>query len=152
MKIVVANCRGISNSRARRLFFGKLRELQADVYMLTETKLLSEDITSMRLAWGQYQDQINAFIDCDDEATGRSGGVAVLLKLGLDFTVNQVKRSEMGTHLILDITVQANRYKLVTFYGDPSSVDETSKQRLLNMHADVTNMIIDVNHSSFNLW
>ena len=109
MKIVVANCRGISNVRVRRQFFGKLRELQADIYMLTETKLLSEDITSMRMAWGQYQDQINVFTDCDDGATGRSGGVAVLLKLGLDFKINQVKKSEIGTHLILDITVQANR-------------------------------------------
>ena len=148
MKIVVANCRGISNVRARHHFFGKLQELQADIYMLTETKLLSEDITSIRMAWGKYQDQINTFIDCDDEAIGRSGGVAVLFELGLDFKVNQVKKLEVGTHLILDITVQANRYKLITFYGDPSASDEASKRRLLKMHTEMKNMTIDSEHAT----
>ena len=111
MKIVVANSRGISSVQACRFFFGKLREQQADIIMLTETKLLTEDLTPVRMAWEQFQDQVNLFIDCNDDALGRSGGVAVLLKLGLDFTVNQVKQSGEGTHLILDITVQANRYE-----------------------------------------
>ena len=147
MKIILANSRGISNKQARRQFFRRLTEEQADILMLSETKLLTEDLTAVRMAWGQYQDQIATYIDCNDNAPGRSGGVAILFRLGLNFTVNQSVHSRVGSHIILDVTVQAYRYKLAVFYGDPSTSDPNSRNRLRTLREDLDRLHIPEPHS-----
>ena len=137
MKMLVANCRGISSRHVRNQFFKEIKKMGADVVVLSETKLLDDDEHAVRLAWGQYLDKKHVYMSCQNNNPGRSAGVAVLLRQGLNFTVHQHIISAVGRHVVMDVTIQATRYILAAFYGDASANDTNSRQTLQAIYNDI---------------
>ena len=63
MKLCIANVRGLSDPRQRSVTLSNLKKFDADVNILTETKLSRNDELSVRLAWGQHTDNVSAHMD-----------------------------------------------------------------------------------------
>ena len=102
MKMLVANCRGISSRHVRNQFFKEIKKKGADVVVLSETKLLDSDEKEVRLAWGQYLDKKHVYTSCQNDNPGRSAGVAVLFRHGLNFAVHRYVSSPAGRHTVME--------------------------------------------------
>ena len=152
MRITTANVRGLGHvvcqgggQRADRGLREMLKKVDPDICLLTETKLLDEtarpeEYRNLRQWWGQHLDHKNIFIDCVEQGVKRRG-VAILIKAGLIFKVNGVRKSGRGRHIMVNITLNAHTYIIVCFYGYDRSTDSISHQTLENMHEDLKEFV-----------
>ena len=151
MRITIANvcgmgrvvrrygCRSKDNGLHRNLIRTK-----ADIFILTETKLLDQDMRpeeyrNLRKWWGQHQDRVCIFQDTVQDDNKRRG-VAILVKPGLNFTINHIIRSGRGRHIIVNITTMAHSYNIAAFYGFDGTSDVISEETLSNMYTDLQDM------------
>ena len=152
MRVTTANVRGLGHvvcrgggQRVDRGLRDMLKRIDPDICLLTETKLLDEterpeEFRNLRQWWGQHLDHTNIFLDCVNQDV-KKRGTAILIKPGLNYKVNAVRRSGRGRHVMLNITFNAYTYNIVCFYGYDGSSDLISHQNLENMYEDLKNLI-----------
>ena len=110
MRQITWNCQGLGNGPTVRSLLNIQKE-DPDILFLSETKMEENKVKGFRWKLGM----INCFTkDCD----GRSGGLALFWKNGVDLHVRAVSR------LYIDVDVTENDgfiWWFMGFYGEPSS-------------------------------
>ena len=108
-KLISLNVRGISNFQKRRMIFTWCRKKCADIIFLQETHSKKETELQWKSEWGSEIMQSHG--SCN------SRGVAILLKRGVDFSVQSKILDPMGRFIILKADIADTTYVLINIYA-----------------------------------
>lgn len=103
------NTQGLSDRTKRRDVLNFLKSKNYSVYFLQDTHFTAKEESYIRSIWG-YECFYSNF-------TSQSRGVAILLNNNFEYKLNEVKKDDNGNKLILDITIENKRMKLINIYG-----------------------------------
>ena len=109
VNIISYNVQGIGSSSKRVDVFNYLKDKIAHIYCLQDVHSTSSTENFIRTQWGN-----NAFFS---SGTSNLRGVAILFNKNIDFKVHNIKSDKCGNFLIMDLTVDNNRFTLVNLYG-----------------------------------
>lgn len=113
-KIMSINIRGLNDRKKRRKVFRWIKNNKIDICFVQETHSTADLERIWRSEWGR--DIIYS------HGTNRARGVAILMKPGLDMTVNNVYSDNIGRMLLADVTIQNTKFKLLNIYA-PNTED-----------------------------
>ena len=116
-KLISLNVRGINNFQKRRTMFLWCRRKKAQIVFLQETHSKKEVETQWKNEWGG-----KIFFS---HGSSNSAGVAILIKNGVDCTVNSVISDPSGRYLILRTEIEDKSYVLVNIYAPNKDKDLT---------------------------
>ncbi|MEW8544166.1 MAG: endonuclease/exonuclease/phosphatase family protein, partial [Candidatus Thiodiazotropha sp.] len=109
VKITSYNCQGLGNNGKRIDVFQHLKEIESDIYCLVDTHFTPKEETFISLQWGS---------DCVfNSKSSNSRGIAILFNSNLDYKIHDQVKEDNANYLILDISVQNNRFILAVIYG-----------------------------------
>ena len=108
-RLIYLNVRGINNFQKRRIFFSWCRRKNADFVFLQGTHSKKEIETQWRNEWGRK-------LLCSHGSLN-SGGVAVLIKNGVDCIIHSTFVDPSGRYLILKVEIRDNSYILTNIYA-----------------------------------
>lgn len=112
VRIISYNCQGLSNNGKRIDVFQHLKEIESDIYCLVDTHFTTREETFISLQWGS---------DCVfNSKTSNSRGIAILFNSNTDYKIHGQINEDTANYLILDISVQNNRFTLAVIYGPNS--------------------------------
>ena len=104
-KLISLNVRGISNFQKRRMIFTWCRKKCADIIFLQETHSKKETELQWKSEWGS--EIMLSHGSCN------SRGVAILLKRGVDFSVQSKILDPVGRFIILKADIADTTYVLI---------------------------------------
>ena len=122
MKILLANCRGLSDKQNRAEAFRHIKKVNPDLVLLNETKSKYRDTFALRQLWGQFGDQKTLFLACHTLGARQSGTI-ILCKNGATSNATIEKQAETGRHIIISATLNGTEILAACFYGDSSVQD-----------------------------
>ena len=106
-KLISLNLRGINNFQKRRIIFSWCCRKNADFAFLQETHSKKEIETQWRNEWGGKS--------LCSHGSSNSGGVAALIKNGVDCIIHSTIVDPSGRYLILKVEIEDNSYILTNF-------------------------------------
>ena len=116
-KLISLNVRGINNFQKRRIIFSWCRRKNADFVFLQETHSRKEIEIQWRNEWGGK-------LLCS-HGSSNSGGVAVLIKNGVDCTIHSTIADTSGRYLVLKVEIEDKSYILTNIYAPNKDKDLT---------------------------
>ena len=126
-KLISHNVRGISNFQKRRMIFTWCRKKCADIIFLQETHSKKETELQWRNEWGS--EIMLSHGSCN------SRGVAILLKRGVDFSVQSKILDPMGRFIILKADIADTTYVLINIYAP------NKDKEIANFFKDLTTVL-----------
>ncbi|XP_024318899.1 uncharacterized protein LOC106866892 isoform X2 [Brachypodium distachyon] len=121
MKIVVWNCRGLGNRPAIRGLLELQKKEGPDILFLSETKLDKRRMEKFRNMLGLQGMLVR---DCE----GRSGGVALFWRRGVDVSLRWMGRGHIGVEVLEQ---DGFKWRLTGLYGSPRTEEKKLTLRLL---------------------
>ena len=114
LKCLSLNVNGIRDYHKRKDVFNYLRGKNAQIIMLQETHLKTEEENIVRAMWGY---------DCilNGDSTN-SNGVGIFFNTNFQYKIHKVTRDLEGKYIVLDIEILSKRYSVINLYG-PSDRD-----------------------------
>ena len=104
-KLISLNVRGINNFQKRRTIFTCCRRKNADIIFLQETHSKKDTETQWRNEWGGK--------NFSSHGSSKLGGVAVLIRNGVDCSVHFSILDPLGRFIILKVEIDDKAYALV---------------------------------------
>ncbi len=113
IKILSLNCQGLGQLPKRTDVFHYLKEKQYHIYCIQDTHFTAgDDEKFIRARWGN---------DCYFSSfRSNARGVAILFNGNLDYKVHSSKHDPNGNFILLDITIENNKFTLICLYGPNS--------------------------------
>ena len=108
-KLISLNVRGINNFQKRRTIFTWCRRKNADIMSLQETHSKKKTETQWRNEWGG-----KIF---SSHGSSNSGGVAILIRNGVDCSIHFLILYPLGHFIILKVEIDDKAYALVNIYA-----------------------------------
>ena len=110
VNIISYNVQGIGSSEKRIDIFSYLKNKKtAHIYCLQDVHSTPSTENFIRTQWGN-----NAYFS---SGSSNSRGVAILFNKNIDFKVHNIFPDKCENFLIMDLTVDNNRFTLVNLYG-----------------------------------
>ena len=109
IKILSVNCQGIGSAEKRLDVFNYLKSKQCDIYCLQDVHSNIATEQSFEKLW----DNRCLFSSFSSNARG----VAILFSKTIDYTIHDYISDPQGNYLIVDLTVDSNRFTLVSLYS-----------------------------------
>ena len=109
LKILSVNCRGLGLIEKRLDVFNYLKSKQCDIYCLQDIHSTVGSEMFIESQWG------NRCLFSSFSSSSR--GVAILFSKTVDYTVHDYINDPEGNYLIIDLTVDSNRFTLTSLYG-----------------------------------
>ena len=109
VKILSVNTQGLRAIEKRLDLFNYLKTKQCDIYCLQDIHSTSASEKFIEAQWG------NRCVF--SSLCSNSRGVAVLFNKNVDFEIHSTINDTEGNYLIIDLTVDGNRFTLVNLYG-----------------------------------
>ena len=109
VKILSVNTQGLRSIEKRLDLFNYLKTKQCDIYCLQDIHSTSASEKFIEAQWG------NRCVF--SSLCSNSRGVAVLFNKNVDFEIHSTINDTEGNYLIIDLTVDGNRFTLVNLYG-----------------------------------
>uniref|UniRef100_A0A803J4H2 Reverse transcriptase domain-containing protein n=1 Tax=Xenopus tropicalis TaxID=8364 RepID=A0A803J4H2_XENTR len=114
IRFLTSNVCSVRTQRARFLAFESLANSDAEVFFLQETRLTTQaDLRKARADWRHGP----SFWSIAEEPCG---GVAILFRGGLNIRVHRLLEIQVGRCLLLDVTLNGRRFRLINIYGPQS--------------------------------
>uniref|UniRef100_A0A6I8QUB5 Reverse transcriptase domain-containing protein n=1 Tax=Xenopus tropicalis TaxID=8364 RepID=A0A6I8QUB5_XENTR len=114
IRILSSNVCSIKSERARFLAYENLSRSDAEVFFLQETRLATRaDLRKAKADWRHGP----SFWSIAEEPCG---GVGILFRGGLDIKVHRLLEIQVGRCLLLDVTLNGRRFRLINVYGPQS--------------------------------
>ena len=110
INIISCNVRGLGNCHKRKEIFHKLKVNNYHIVLLQETHSTPQIEKLWKTEWGGGQ-----ALYCHD--TSKSRGVAILIDRSLNTKIHKAIKDKVGRYLILDITIEQERFTLANCYG-----------------------------------
>ena len=109
LKILSVNVQGIGTIEKRLDLFNYLKTKNCDIYCLQDVHSTTSTENFIESQWGSH---------ClFSSHSSNSRGVAVLFNKNIDYKVHNHISDPEGNYLIVDLTVDNNRFTLVSLYG-----------------------------------
>ena len=133
VKILSLNVNGIRDHHKRKDIFDYLRRKNAQIIMLQETHLKTQEENMVRAMWGY---------DCilNGDSTN-SNGVGIFFNTNFQYKIHKITKDLEGKYIILDIEIHSKRYTILNLYG-PSDRDSPS------FFEDILDKLEDMNNES----
>ena len=129
--IYLANCRGINSKPARSSVFTKVKQIGADIMVLTETKLRAKSEIKIRKEMSQFLDLQNTYLDYNI-ADRAAGGVLLHFKGSALENLFEIKMSENGHFIVAAAKISGFCHLIGAYYGLSSNNDNDSNSILLD--------------------
>ena len=110
LKILSANCQGLSTGTKRLDVFNYLKAKNCHIYCLQDVHSTQTTDKFIQIQWGNTNCLFSS-------ATSNKRGVAILFNKNLDFTIHNHLIDPKGNYIIIDITVDNHRFTLINLYG-----------------------------------
>ena len=133
LKCLSLNVNGIRDYHKRKDIFDYLRGKNAQIIMLQETHLKTQEENIVRSMWG-YECILSG------DSTN-SNGVGIFFNTNFQYKIHKVTRDLEGKYIVLDIEMQSTRYTIVNLYG-PSDRDYPA------FFEDILEKVEDMNNES----
>ena len=109
LKILSVNCQGLGSIEKRLDVFNYIKAKQCDIYCLQDVHSTPSTENFIESQWGSH---------ClFSSYSSNSRGVAMLFGKSIDYHVHSHKSDPNGNYLLVDLTVDNNRFTLVSLYG-----------------------------------
>ena len=109
LKILTANCQGLGQVHKRLDLFNYLKSKNCQIYCLQDIHSTINTEALINSEWGNK---------ClFSSVSSNSRGCAILFNKNLDYNVHSHISDPEGNYIIADITVDNNRFTLITLYG-----------------------------------
>lgn len=109
VKILTFNCQGLGSVEKRLDVFNYLKSKQCHIYCLQDIHSTKSNESFIRAQWNN---------DCIfSSGTSNSRGVAILFSKDFEHTIHKYIADEEGNYIIVDLTVENNRFTLISLYG-----------------------------------
>ena len=151
VKIISLNVNGIGDYHKRKDVFDYLRGKNANIILLQETHLKTQDENVIRSMWG-YDCLLNGI-------STNSNGVGIFFSTNFHYKIHRINRDLEGRYILLDIEMNNHRHTLVNIYGpsdrdNPDFFDDVlEKIEYMNNESIIIggdwNVILDMNLDSF---
>ena len=109
-KILSLNCQGLGNMEKRLDMFNYLKSKKCQIYCLQDIHSTEHTEKFIQAKWGNSNCLFSS-------ATSNKRGVAILFNKGFDHIIHKHIIDPEGNFIIVDITVDNNRFNLITLYG-----------------------------------
>ena len=113
IKILSANCQGLGNSEKRIDVFNYLKSKKCHIYCLQDTHSSKLTENFIRCQWNNNECILSSM-------SSNSRGVGIFFNNNIDFQIHSHISDPDGNFIIADLTVDNNRFTLVTLYGPNS--------------------------------
>ena len=133
LKCLSLNVNGIRDYHKRKDIFDYLRGKNAQIIMLQETHLKTQEENIVRSMWG-YECILSG------DSTN-SNGVGIFFNSNFQHKIHKVTRDLEGKYIVLDIEMQSKRYTIINLYG-PSDRDYPT------FFEDILEKVEDMNNES----
>ncbi|MES9881225.1 MAG: endonuclease/exonuclease/phosphatase family protein, partial [Sedimenticola sp.] len=109
IKILSVNCQGLGSSEKRTDVFNYIKSKHCHIYCLQDVHSTQDNEKFIRTQWGSH---------ClFSSGKSNSRGVAILFSKNLDFKLHGHISDKEGNFLLVDLSVENNRFTLITLYG-----------------------------------
>ena len=141
IRVFTANVKGLTDRLNRKTAFCNAKKIGASINILTETKALPKDFSTLRRDWGQFGQLQSLYSDCGTGAGGgRGSGVILAFKNGsLEKLNDEVVYSETGNYIIFAGKIEGFNYLIGAVYGF-SGADSQSAEIYKKFKTDFTAM------------
>ena len=120
IKILSFNCRGLASSEKRIDCFNYLKSKKCHIYCLQDIHCTRATENFIRTQWGNNECIFSSF-------SSNSRGVGIFFNYNnIDFKIHSHISDPDGNYLIADLTVDNNRFILITLYGPNNDCPSTS--------------------------
>ena len=138
LKLLSLNVKGIREKVKRRAIFRWVKRQKADIAFLQESFSIESDADVFKNEWGRGQ----IFMSY---GSSHSRGCVVLIRDGLDITINNLETHREGRYVIIDTTIYNENYLICNVYApnkDNHQVHffDSLEQKILSWNAE--NIII----------
>ena len=110
IKILYFNWRGLSSSEKRIDCFNYLKSKKCHIYCLQDIHCTRATENFIRTQWGNNECIFSSF-------SSNSRGVGIFFNNNIDFKIHSHISDPDGNYIIADLTVDNNRFTLITLYG-----------------------------------
>ena len=109
IRILSANCQGLSSIEKRLDVLNYLKDKKSDIYCLQDTHTTKASERFFRSQWNN---------ECIfSSGTSNSRGVAILFSKNLGFKIHNHISDPEGNYIICDMSVEDNKFTLINLYG-----------------------------------
>ena len=127
LKILSVNCQGLGSVEKRLDVFNYLKSKQCDIFCLQDIHSTPSTQSFIESQWGAK---------ClFSSYSSNSRGVAVLFNKNMDFQVHNHISDPGGNYIIVDLTVDNNKFTLVSLYGPNSDSPAFFDSLFLQAHS-----------------
>ena len=110
IKILSVNCQGLGSSQKRIDVFNYLKSKNCHIYCLQDIHFTKLKENSLRSEWNNGECIFSSY-------SSNSRGVGIFFNNNIDVKIHSHISDPDGNYIIADLTVNNNRFTLVTLYA-----------------------------------